>query len=69
MDESPLALTQKEYSVVTLGTDEAILPQLGGQEDGDFVIVDIEKEEEEKKLLEDELRRLKKFDFTATIEV
>jgi len=32
------------------------LLQLGSQEDGDFVMVDIEEEEEEKKLLENELR-------------
>jgi len=71
MDESPLALIQKEHPVVTLGTDETILPQLSGQEDGDFIMVDIEEEEEEEenKLLEDELRQLKKFDSMATIEV
>lgn len=66
MEESPLALTQDEQSKVTPGTDEAIQPEIGVEEE-DTLMDDVDEDEEEKELLEDELRRLQKVDSVATI--
>lgn len=42
-------------------------PEIRGEEEGDFVIDDIDGDDEEKELLKDDLRRLEKVDFVETI--
>lgn len=66
MDESPLALTQEEQHVVTPVIDDTLQPEIGGDE-GQFSGNDADEENEEKELMEDELRRLQKFDSVAMI--
>jgi len=53
-----------EVSLVVVGSTQ---PEIGGEEEGDFVMEDVDDVEEERELLEDELRRLRKVDSMATI--
>jgi len=67
MEESPIALSQDEGAAVSLPVDEATQPEIGGEEEGDFIMEDVDDAEEERELLEDELRRLQKVGSVATI--
>ncbi len=61
MDVSPVNLSQVERIIETPGTDDTAQPEIRGQVEVEFA------EDEEKELLEDELRRLQKVDSVATI--
>jgi len=67
MEESPNVLSQPEGGTVSAPTAETTQPEIGGEEDDDFLMEDVDDAEEEKELLEDELRKLQKVDSMATI--
>jgi len=46
---------------------ESTQPEIGGEDELDFMMEDVDVAEEERELLEDELRRLQKVDSVATI--
>jgi hypothetical protein len=67
MEDSTIACTQEIVPLQTPGIDDMMQPEIGGEEEENFEIEDIDDGEEEKELLEDELRRLQKVDSVATI--
>jgi len=52
---------------VSIPIGETTQPKIGEDEEGDFLMDDVDDAEEEKELLEDEFRRLQKVDSIATI--
>jgi len=58
MEESPSILSQPEGATVSAPTGETPQPEIAGEDDDDFSMEDVDDAEEEKELLEDELRRL-----------
>jgi len=67
MEESPIILSQEEVANVSLTIGETTQSEIGEEEEGDFLMEDMDNAEEERELLEDELRRLQKVDSMATI--
>lgn len=65
IEDSPITETQEETIMETPGTDETTQPPIGVEGDEEFVEVDFE--EEEKEMLEDELRRRQKGHVVETI--
>ncbi len=58
--------TQEERVVQTPGTDDTTQPEIGGEEEGHAMEMDV-VDDEEKDLLEDDLRKLQKVDSVSTI--
>lgn len=68
MDVSPSVLSQDERIQETPNTDDMVQPEIGVEEEGEEEFVEDDMlEDEEKDLLEDELRQLHKVDSVATI--
>jgi len=67
MEESPIALSLDEGAAVSVVVVESTQPEIGSEDEVDFVMEDVDDAEEERELLEDELRRLQKVDSVATI--
>jgi len=51
-------LSQAEGAIVSAPTGETTQPEIGGEDDDDFLMEDVDDAAEEKELMEDELRRL-----------
>jgi hypothetical protein len=66
MDVSPINQTQEDTLLETPGTDDTMQPKIGIEEEGQFMEEDV-VDEDEKELLEDDLRRLQKVDSVSTI--
>jgi len=67
MEESPIILSQEERAEVSLTIGETTQPEIGEEEEGDFLMEDVDDVEEERELLKNELKRLQKVDSVATI--
>jgi len=66
MDVSFVNETQEERILKTLGTDDTMQPKIGEEEEEEYIEEDV-VDDKEKKLMEDEIRRLQKGDAVETI--